>query len=134
MPDGSEPELLVKYLFTNENLSIQVHPDDEGAKARGYPRGKDEAWVVLEADPGATIAIGTRRVMTREELREAALNGTIEAVMFWKSVKAGDVFYSPAGTVHAIGEGLPLVEIQQNVDLTYRLWEDRKSTRPNSSH
>src|SRR3546814_60801 len=70
MPDGSEPELLVKYLFTSENLSIQVHPDDEGAKARGYPRGKDEAWVVLEADPGATIAIGTRRVMTREELRE----------------------------------------------------------------
>src|SRR3546814_10293004 len=56
MPDGSEPELLVKYLFTSENLSIQVHPDDEGAKARGYPRGKDEAWVVLEADPGATIA------------------------------------------------------------------------------
>src|SRR3546814_17362975 len=52
MPDGSEPELLVKYLFTSENLSIQVHPDDEGAKARGYPRGKDEAWVVLEAEPG----------------------------------------------------------------------------------
>ena len=123
MPDGSEPDLLVKYLFTSENLSIQVHPDDEGAKTRGYPRGKDEAWVVLEADPGATIAIGTRRVMTREELREAALNGTIEDVMFWKSVKAGDVFYSPAGTVHAIGEGLTLVEIQQNVDLTYRLWD-----------
>src|SRR3546814_14345114 len=105
-------------MFTSENRAIQVRPDDEGAKARGYPRGKDEAWVVLEADPGATIAIGTRRVMTREELREAALNGTIEDVMFWKSVKAGDVFYSPAGTVHAIGAGLTLVEIQQNVALT----------------
>lgn len=123
MPDGSEPELLVKYLFTSEKLSIQVHPDDAAARAHGYPRGKDEAWVVLEAEPSATIAIGTRRVMTRDELKQAALDGTIEDCMFWKSVKAGDVFYSPAGTVHAIGDGLTLVEIQQNVDLTYRLWD-----------
>src|SRR3546814_14185834 len=97
MPDGSEPELLVKYLFTSENLSIQVHPDDEGAKARGYPRGKDEAWVVLEADPGATIALGTRRVLTREEFRAAAPNGPIGDVMFGTTVKAGYVCYYPPG-------------------------------------
>jgi mannose-6-phosphate isomerase len=118
-----DPELLVKYLFTSEKLSIQVHPDDEAARAKGYPRGKDEAWVVLAAEPDASIAIGTLEVMTREELRAAALDGTIEDRMRWRSVKAGDVFYSPAGTVHAIGPGLTLVEVQQNVDLTYRLYD-----------
>ncbi len=123
MPDGSQPDLLIKYLFTSEKLSIQVHPDDEEARARGYPRGKDEAWLILDADPGASIAIGTRSVMTREELRAAVLNGSVEDCLFWKSVKAGDVFYLPAGTVHAIGEGLTLVEVQQNVDVTYRLWD-----------
>lgn len=120
---ADEPELLVKYLFTSEKLSIQVHPDDAAARAAGYPRGKDEAWVVLAAEPHATIAIGTREPMTREELRAAALDGTLEDRMSWKSVKAGDVFYSPAGTVHAIGPGLTLVEVQQNVDLTYRLFD-----------
>lgn len=120
---AADPELLVKYLFTSEKLSIQVHPDDKAARAKGYARGKDEAWVVLAAEPDATIAIGTREVMTREELRAAALDGTIEDRMRWYSVKAGDVFYSPAGTVHAIGPGLTLVEVQQNVDLTYRLYD-----------
>lgn len=120
---GGDPELLVKYLFTSEQLSIQVHPDDAGARARGYPRGKDEAWVVLAAEPHASIAIGTLEVMTQEELRAAALDGSIEQKMDWKAVKAGDVFYSPAGTVHAIGPGLTLVEVQQNVDLTYRLYD-----------
>jgi len=122
-PDGGEAELLVKYLFTSEKLSIQVHPDDEAARQRGYPRGKDEAWVVLDAEPDATIAIGTRTVMTRDQLREAAMNGSIEDMVSWRAVKAGDVFYSPAGTVHAIGAGLTLIEVQQNVDLTYRLWD-----------
>lgn len=123
MPDGSQQALLLKYLFTSENLSIQVHPGDEAARAAGYSDGKDEAWVVLDADPTATIAIGTRRVMSREELRAAALDGSIEDCVLWKSVKAGDVFYSPAGTIHAIGEGLTLIEVQTNVDLTYRLWD-----------
>ncbi len=117
------PELLVKYLFTNEKLSVQVHPDDAEARARGYPRGKDEAWLILAADPHATIAIGTLDVMTREELRAAALDGSIEQRMDWKAVKADDTFYSPAGTVHAIGPGLTLIEVQQNVDLTYRLYD-----------
>lgn len=122
-PRGSDPELLVKYLFTSEKLSIQVHPDDAAAHAAGYPRGKDEAWVVLAAEPHAVIGIGMREVMTREDLRASALDGSIEDKLFWKAVKTGDVFYSPAGTIHAIGPGLTLIEVQQNVDLTYRLYD-----------
>lgn len=121
-PQG-DPDLLVKYLFTAEKLSVQVHPDDAAAQAAGHPRGKDEAWVILAADPGATIALGTLAPMTAEELRAAALDGSIEAKLDWKPVKAGDFFYSPAGTVHAIGAGITLVEVQQNVDLTYRLYD-----------
>lgn len=122
-PSGEEPELLVKYLFTSERLSIQVHPDDDAARAKGYPRGKDEAWVVLAAEPHACIAMGMLETISREELRQAALDGTIEGLVDWVAVKDGDVFYSPAGTVHAIGPGLTLVEVQQNVDLTYRLYD-----------
>lgn len=121
--DGDAPELLVKYLFTSERLSIQVHPGDAAARALGYPRGKDEAWFVLEATPDAVIGIGLVEKVTREELRAAALDGSIETLLDWRPVKAGDIFYSPAGTVHAIGPGLSLVEIQQNLDLTYRLYD-----------
>ncbi len=121
--DRADAELLVKYIFTSENLSIQVHPDDAEARSRGHARGKDEAWLILAADPGATIAIGTREVMTADELRAATLDGTIQDRVDWKAVKAGDIFYSPAGTVHAIGAGLTLIEVQQNVDLTYRLYD-----------
>ncbi|RJF90411.1 class I mannose-6-phosphate isomerase [Sphingomonas cavernae] len=117
------PELLVKYLFTAEKLSIQVHPDDKAAQAAGHPRGKDEAWVILAAERDSTIAIGTRQPVDRETLRAAALGGSIERLVDWKPVSAGDVFYSPAGTVHAIGAGITLVEVQQNVDLTYRLYD-----------
>lgn len=117
------PELLVKFLFTSEKLSIQVHPDDEAARAAGYPRGKDEAWLVLDAEPGAAIGLGLTRPATREELRAGALDGSIEQLVDWRPVKAGDIFYSPAGTVHALGPGLAIVEVQQNVDLTYRLYD-----------
>lgn len=125
---NEEPALLVKYLFTSRRLSVQVHPDDITARAAGFPRGKDEAWMILDAVPGATIALGTRVPLTREELRAASLDGSIERLLDWKPVKAGDFYYSPAGTVHAIGSGITLVEIQQNVDLTYRLY-DYGSTR-----
>ena len=123
--DGSTggPELLVKYLFTSDRLSVQVHPDDAAAQAKGYPRGKDEAWVVLAAEPHASIAIGTLKPMTKDELRGAALDGTIEPLLDWKSVKKDDSYYTSAGTVHAIGPGLTVVEVQQNVDLTYRLYD-----------
>lgn len=123
LPGGGDPELLVKYLFTSQKLSIQVHPDDAEAQARGYPRGKDEAWAILAADPHATIGIGTLDVMTPDELRASALDGSIENKLDWRAVKEGDTYYSPAGTVHAIGAGLTLIEIQQNVDLTYRLYD-----------
>src|SRR3546814_9037977 len=102
---------------------MQVEPEEDEARARGEPGGKDEAWRVLDADPGAAIALGMRKVMTREALRAAALDGTIEDHLFWQAVKAGDFFYTRAGTIHAIGEGVTLVEVQQNVDLTYRLWD-----------
>ena len=120
---ATEPALLVKYLFTSEKLSIQVHPDDRAARAHGYKRGKDEAWLILAADPDAVIGLGLRETVSRAALRAAALDGSIEDLVDWRSVKAGDVFYSPAGTVHAIGPGLTLVEVQQNVDLTYRLYD-----------
>ena len=118
-----KPELLVKYLFTSERLSIQVHPDDAAARALGHPRGKDEAWLVLEAEPGAVIGLGPKRSVTREELREAASGGSIEELIDWRPVGAGDFIYSPAGTIHAIGAGLTLVEIQQHCDLTLRLYD-----------
>ncbi|MGQ0590690.1 MAG: class I mannose-6-phosphate isomerase [Sphingosinicella sp.] len=116
-------ELLVKYLFTSERLSIQVHPDDKGARAIGFPRGKDEAWLVLDAEPDAVIGIGLKEVASKETLRAAALDGSIEELIDWRPVRAGDFFYSPSGTVHAIGPGLSLVEIQQNLDVTYRLYD-----------
>ena len=122
-PSGREAELLIKYLFTSEKLSIQVHPDDAGARASGHPRGKDEAWVVLRAEPDAVIGLGLKERVSRDELKAAALDGSIEALVDWRPVKAGDVYYSPAGTVHALGPGLTLVEIQQNLDLTYRLYD-----------
>jgi mannose-6-phosphate isomerase len=122
-PAGREPELLIKYLFTSEKLSIQVHPDDAAARARGYPRGKDEAWLVLAAEPDATIGIGLTEEVAPEALRAAALDGSIEDMLDWRPAQAGDTYYSPAGTVHALGPGLTLVEVQQNVDLTYRLYD-----------
>lgn len=121
--DGADRALLVKLLFTAERLSIQVHPDDAAARAIGHKRGKDEAWLVLDAEPDAMIGLGLRREVSKDELRAAALSGEIERLIDWKPVKAGEVYYSPAGTVHAIGAGLTIMEIQQNLDLTYRLYD-----------
>ncbi|HZG45992.1 MAG TPA: class I mannose-6-phosphate isomerase [Allosphingosinicella sp.] len=122
-PDGGDLDLLVKYLFTSERLSIQVHPDDAAARAAGEKSGKDEAWLILEAEPGATIGLGLRERVSPEALRAAALDGSIEALIDWRPVRAGEIIYSPAGTIHAIGPGLKIVEVQQNVDLTYRLYD-----------
>lgn len=122
-PGEAQPDLLVKYLFTNEKLSVQVHPNDEQARAVGHARGKDEAWIILAAESDSTIALGTLEPMQSDQLRAAALDGSIEHLLDWKPVKAGDYFYSKAGTVHAIGAGITLIEVQQNVDLTYRLYD-----------
>lgn len=122
-PGDDTPDLLVKYLFTSEKLSVQVHPDDRQAQARGLPRGKDECWTLLAAEPDSTIALGTLEPMTAEQLRDAALDGSIEQKLDWKPVKAGDFFYAKSGTVHAIGAGITLIEIQQNSETTYRLYD-----------
>ncbi|MEO1167199.1 MAG: class I mannose-6-phosphate isomerase [Pseudomonadota bacterium] len=121
--DEEAPELLVKYLFTSEKLSVQVHPDDAQARERGHPRGKEECWVILEAESGARIGLGLVEPMDAETLRSAALDGSVEDRLDWKPVAPGDVFYLPAGTVHAIGAGVTLLEVQQNIDLTYRLYD-----------
>jgi len=121
--DAAAPSVLVKRLFTSEKLSIQVHPNDAQARASGHVCGKEEAWFILTAEPGATIGAGFARELSDTELRAAALDGSIEDLMVWHPVRPGDFFYVPAGTVHAIGAGLSLLEIQQNVDLTYRLYD-----------
>jgi mannose-6-phosphate isomerase len=122
-PDGRDLPLLVKYLFTSEALSVQVHPTDAEARARGLSNGKSECWYVLEAEPGARIGLGFDRALAPEELRAAALDGSIEGLMSWHAPRPGDFFSVPAGTVHAIGAGLTLIEVQQPSDTTYRLYD-----------
>lgn len=122
-PEGRHPPLLIKYIFTSERLSIQVHPNDAEAHARGLPGGKSECWYILDAEPGATLGIGLKRPLSGEELRAAALDGSVEELMDWKPVQAGTFFYIPAGTVHAIGGGITLIEAQINNDVTYRLYD-----------
>lgn len=121
--EGLGLDLLVKYLFTSERLSIQVHPCDELARKLGLRSGKEECWIVVDAEPGATLGIGTSVPLSPEELRAAALDGSIEQLMEWKPVARGDVFYIPAGTVHAIGAGVSIIEVQQSADVTYRIYD-----------
>lgn len=118
-----EVPLLVKFLFTSENLSVQVHPDDNYARIHHNSPGKTEMWYVLAAQQDAKIAAGFREPVTKEQVRAAALDGTIVDLLQWFEAKAGDTFYIPAGTVHAIGAGLTICEIQQRSDITYRLYD-----------
>jgi mannose-6-phosphate isomerase len=115
--------LMAKYIFTSERLSIQVHPNDEQARERGLASGKSECWTILAADRDATLGLGLKREVGEEELREAALDGSIEELMDWRPVSAGDFVFVPAGTIHAIGAGISLLEFQQNSDVTYRLYD-----------
>lgn len=122
-PPGRELDVMAKYLFTAERLSIQVHPDDQTARQRGYPRGKDECWIVLDVADDAELGIGTVRDIEPNELMTAARDGTIVELMDWTRPSKGDFIYNPAGTIHALGPGLTVLEIQQAVDLTYRLFD-----------
>jgi mannose-6-phosphate isomerase len=115
------PDILVKYLFTSAKLSVQVHPR-AGEAGEGVP-GKDECWLVVAAELGARLAIGFDRPLSRDEMRAAALDGSVEDRLIWHDAAAGDFFYLPAGTVHAIGAGISLIEVQQNTDITYRLFD-----------
>ena len=121
--NGHDLPLLAKYLFTSERLSVQVHPDDEQARARGLPRGKSECWYILDAEPGARLGLGFTRPLSGDELRDSALDGSIVGLMDWYPVTPGDFFSVPPGTVHAIGGGISLLEFQQNSDVTYRLYD-----------
>jgi mannose-6-phosphate isomerase len=124
LPGGSaEPTLLIKYLFTSEALSVQVHPDDAQAQAVGARQGKEEAWVILDAADGAVIGLGLEQRVTPGRLRAAALDGSIEDLIDWKPVAPGDHFHVTPGTIHAIGGGLALIEVQQYADITYRLYD-----------
>ncbi|QGN55262.1 class I mannose-6-phosphate isomerase [Novosphingobium sp. Gsoil 351] len=123
-PPRELPSLLVKYIFTSEKLSVQVHPDDAQACAAGLgANGKEECWLVIDAEPGATLGVGFRKPLSRPAMRAAALDGSIEGLLVWHPVRAGDFFYIPANTVHAIGAGVGLIEVQQNADITYRLYD-----------
>jgi mannose-6-phosphate isomerase len=115
--------LLIKFLFTTEKLSVQVHPNDAYARKHHDSPGKTEMWHVLAAEPGAQIAAGFRGPVTPQRMREAALSGEIENLLAWFDAAPGDTFFIPAGTVHAIGAGLTLCEIQQHSDVTYRLYD-----------
>jgi mannose-6-phosphate isomerase len=115
--------LLVKLLFTTERLSVQVHPDDAYAHAHHQSLGKTEAWYVMDSQPPGEVAVGFREALSAEKLKEAALSGEIETLLDWRKVSKGDVIFTPAGTVHAIGAGLTVCEIQENSDITYRLYD-----------
>ena len=115
--------LLVKLLFTTERLSVQVHPEDDYAEKHHQSLGKTEAWYVMEVRPPGEVAVGFRESLTPERLRSSALSGEIEHLLDWRKVSKGDVVFTPAGTVHAIGAGLTICEIQENSDITYRLYD-----------
>lgn len=115
--------LLVKLLFTTERLSVQVHPDDEYAERHHNSLGKTEAWYVLDSKPPGELAVGFKQLLTPRLLKQAAQSGAIENLLAWRPVEAGDAIFVPAGTVHAIGAGLTICEIQENSDITYRLYD-----------
>lgn len=115
--------VLVKLIDAAKALSIQVHPSDEYALANENSYGKTEVWIVLDAAPDSFIYFGVERETTREELREAIENNTLEHLLRRRPVKAGDVIFIPSGTIHAIGAGILVTEVQQNSDLTYRVYD-----------
>jgi mannose-6-phosphate isomerase len=121
--DAPDPALLLKLLFTTEPLSIQVHPDDAFAHSIGLAHGKTEAWYVLSAALGAKVALGLKRRLTAPQLRTSIEDGSIADLVLWRGVVKDDVIDVPAGTIHAIGAGLAIAEIQQRSDATFRLFD-----------
>ena len=115
--------LLVKLLFTTERLSVQVHPDDAYAAEHHDSLGKTEAWYVMDSQPPGEVAVGFREELSQERFEASVWSGEIERLLDWRKVQKGDVVFTPAGTVHAIGAGLTICEIQENSDLTYRLYD-----------
>lgn len=120
---GIEFPLLIKLLDARENLSVQVHPCDAAARERHNSYGKTEMWYVLEAEPGAVLYAGFNRKVTKEEYLRAVMEGTLPELLNVVEVEAGDALFIPSGTVHSIGKGVVLVEIQQTSDITYRIYD-----------
>lgn len=120
---GTEFPLLFKIIDAAKDLSIQVHPDDELAQRRGMPCGKTEMWYVMEADEGAKLISGFRRDTTPEEYTAALAAGHLEDLLHAENPEPGDVYFIPAGRVHALGKGLMVAEIQQTSDCTYRIYD-----------
>lgn len=118
-----DPALLLKLLFTTQPLSVQVHPEDDFARSIGLPNGKTEAWYILSAAPDAEVAVGLKRLLSSAELRAAIDDSSIVGIVQWRLVHAGDVCSVPAGTIHAIGAGIVLAEIQQRSDATFRIFD-----------
>ncbi len=129
---GQEFPLLIKFLDTTEMLSLQVHPDDATAAERHHAFGKNEMWYIMAAEADAKIAVGFNRDANLGELLDHIKNNSLQEILNLESVKAGDAFYVPAGTIHAIGKGITLAEIQQASDITYRVydWGRNDKNRP----
>jgi mannose-6-phosphate isomerase len=124
--------LLIKFIDANEDLSIQVHPDDELAKKRHNSFGKTEMWYVVEADPGSTLIAGFNKEVNEQEYLDKFKSGHLTDILNKEGVKSGDVFFLPAGRVHTIGQGLLIAEIQQTSDITYRIYDfDRVDDKGN---
>lgn len=118
--------LLFKLIDANDNLSIQVHPNDETARTRHNSLGKTEMWYVVDADPGAELIIGFAHDSSKEEYSEAVERGEVERLLQRVPVQRGDVFFIPAGLVHAIGRGVVVAEIQESSDITYRIYDYKR--------
>lgn len=116
-------KLLVKYLFVKTNLSVQVHPRPILRGGLKKNLNKDECWLIIDASPGAQVALGLKGAYSKARLRHAALDGSITNLLDWCDVEKGDMFYIPGGTIHSIRGELTLIEIQENVDITYRLFD-----------
>jgi mannose-6-phosphate isomerase len=118
-----ESPTLIKVLFAQDKLSVQVHPDDRMAQKYGEPRGKTECWYALAADPGAEVALGLKPGVTLDEVRSGMEQGTLEQILGVLPIAKGEMVFVDAGTVHAIWPGSILLETQQNCDITYRMYD-----------
>jgi mannose-6-phosphate isomerase len=121
--NAPQPSLRVKLLFTSAPLSIQVHPTDAFARSLGLDHGKSEAWVILSAVAGSKVAVGLTRQLTASALRTAIVDGSIVDLVQWRPVAKDDVIFVAAGTIHALGSGLVVAEVQQRSDTTFRLFD-----------
>ena len=126
---GNEFPLLIKFIDASKQLSIQVHPNDEQAKAKGLKRGKTEMWYIMESAPDATLLSGLKCAITPEEYKAMVENDTITDALCEYRVGEGDVFYLPAGRIHSIGAGTFLAEIQETSDVTYRIYDFKRKDK-----